>query len=472
MSFAQLKVAPRLVELLAHNGIKKPMPVQEQAIPALINGRDVIARAQTGTGKTLSFVIPLLQKVQPEQKYVQALVVAPTRELALQITNEIKKLLGDSGLKVLTVCGGRDFEEQKNKLAKNVQIMVGTPGRLLDHLRKGTTNLGGVRYFVLDEVDEMLEQGFGDEIGQLLELTPAEHQTMLCSATLSEEVRKLGKKITKNCALIDIEPKQATVESIEQICLKVSEAKKMTALETLIERFNPYLMLVFCHSKERAVEVADALGLRGYNVDVLHGDMSQTKRKTVMKNFRTAKLQILVASDIAARGLDVEGVTHVINYDIPHDASWYVHRIGRTGRAGKDGIAVTFYTEEEGRWLKNIESKLAITLERQNLAGDTVARRVKAATSKSRPATSKSSKAKTDKPKTGKAKTALGKSSKPKAAKPTRGKNAVGPNKRGTKFAEASRKTKPKGEKKNDAGTDERKRKTLRGKRAGQNRDR
>lgn len=372
--FTQLKVCDRTVELLKKAGINTPMPVQERAIPALYANKDVIARAQTGTGKTLAFVIPMMEKIDTEKSYVQALIIAPTRELAVQITNEITKLTGETGIKTLTVVGGRDFETQKNKLKNKVHIMVGTPGRLLDHIRKGNVALRGVEYLVLDEVDEMLEQGFGDEALEIIGMTNEKRQTMLCSATLDEEVKKLGQRITRNTMLIDIEPNKATVDKIEQICIKVSEEKKEEALEILIKRYNPYLMIVFCYSKERAIELFEKLDAKRYNVDVLHGGMSQAKRKTVMKSFRDAKLQILVASDIAARGLDVEGVTHVINYDIPHDGDWYVHRIGRTGRAGNDGMAITFYTAEDTRWLNNIENKLNVKLERQNIDGDVVSR--------------------------------------------------------------------------------------------------
>ena len=374
--FAGLKVCARTVDLLKKAGITKPMPVQEQVIPAIFAGKDVIARAQTGTGKTLAFLVPLMEKIDPEKKYVQALIIAPTRELAMQISVEAKKLVGDTGVKVLAVCGGRDLEQQKHKMQNITHILVGTPGRLLDHIRRGNTSLGGVNYLVLDEVDEMLEQGFIDEAAELIAMTNKERQTVLCSATLSEEVRKLGKKITRNCALIDINPEQATVAGIKQICIKTTEEYKQKALETLIQRYNPYLMIIFCFSKERAIELEEWLATKQYNVDVLHGEMSQAKRKTVMKAFRDAKLQLLVATDLAARGLDIEGVTHVINYDIPHDVDWYVHRIGRTGRAGKEGMAVTLYTADEIRWLKQIEEKLNIQMERQNLAGETVARRV------------------------------------------------------------------------------------------------
>ncbi|WP_415963632.1 DEAD/DEAH box helicase [Acidaminococcus fermentans] len=411
--FAQLKVDETMVEKLHRTGKDIPTPVQERAIPALLNGRDVIARAQTGVGKTLSFVIPLFDKVDPQKEFVQALILSPTRELAQQTAGEIRKLEGDTGIRTLTVSGGRDFEEEKRKIGHRAQVLVGTPGRLLDHLRKGNTSLGGVKYLVLDEVDEMLRQGFGEDIETLLSLMPQPHQTMMCSATLDEEVRKLGRQLTINPLVIDIAPKESTASTIHQICIKVSEDHKADALASLIRRYNPFLMLVFCCSKERAIALSDWLYGEGFNVDVLHGDMSQTKRRQVMENFRKARLQILVASDIAARGLDVEGITQVVNYDIPHDPDWYVHRIGRTGRAGSEGTAITFYTADETRWLQNLEKKLDITLERQNLAGETVRRTVKPVRPK-------------------------------KKRVPKRGKSAVGPNKRGTKYAEASRKQKRK----------------------------
>ena len=385
--FSALKVCAHTVEQLQKMGITRPMPVQEQAIPALFAGRDVIARAQTGTGKTLAFLVPLAEKVDADKPYAQALVITPTRELAQQIAVELKKILGESPIKVLAVTGGRDFEEQKYKLEGRSHVLIGTPGRLLDHIKKGNTDLGGVKYLVLDEVDEMLQQGFMDEAFDLIAMTAAEHQTMLCSATLNEEVRKLGRKLTKNCALIDIEPDKAIVDKIKQICLKTTDVYKNRAVAALIERLNPYLGIVFCMSKERTKELGDWLGMQGFNVDVLHGEMSPAKRKTVMKSFRDAKIQVLVASDLAARGLDVEGVTHVINYDIPHDVDWYVHRIGRTGRAGNDGVAITLYTPEEVKWLRNIETKLGVLMERQNLEGETVARRVStAAPKKKKPA--------------------------------------------------------------------------------------
>ena len=389
-SFKDMKVPENIIAALKNMGINKPMPVQAQAIPALYAGRDVIARAQTGTGKTLAFLVPLAQRIDVTKTYAQALIVTPTRELAQQIATEFKRLTGkESVIKVLAVTGGRDFDLQKHKLENVCHVLIGTPGRLLDHIRKGNVSLGGVDYFVLDEVDEMLKQGFIDDAAELLGMTSPQRQVMLCSATLSEEVRKLGRKITVNPVLIDINPNEATVDTIKQICIKTTDEYRDRAVAALIDRYNPYLMIVFCFSKERANALGDVLGGMGYNVDVLTGELSQAKRKTVMKKFRDAKLQILVASDIAARGLDIEGVTHVVNYDIPHDVDWYVHRIGRTGRAGNDGIAVTLYTADEVKWLRNIETKLNIRMEKQNLEGKVIARREPAPAPKKKPSAPK-----------------------------------------------------------------------------------
>ena len=388
--FEQFKILPEVRENLKKMGIKTPMPVQQQAIPALLKGRDVLARAQTGTGKTLAFLIPLAQKLDPAKSYVQALVITPTRELAQQTNEVMKQVLEGLEIKTLAVIGGRDFETQKNKLAGKAQVLIGTPGRLLDHIGKGNTDLGGVSFLVLDEVDEMLAQGFMDDALKLISMTNPGRQTMLCSATVSEEINKLGRSLTTNCQVIDIAPEETVVKAIKQICIKTTEEGKPETLMRLIDRLNPYLMLVFCISKERAKEVDEFLGEHGYNAAVLTGDMSAAKRKTVMKQFREAKLQILAASDIAARGLDVEGVTHVINYDVPHDASWYVHRVGRTGRAGKDGIAITLYTPEEVRWLHNVETKLGVTLEKQTADGRTIVRRTRIAAAKKQAAAPKS----------------------------------------------------------------------------------
>ena len=374
--FEQMSIRPVTLANLKKMGMKTPMPVQQQVIPAMLKGKDVIVRAQTGMGKTLAYLVPLVEKLDPQKNYVQAMVLTPTRELAQQVASELKKLLGENGSRVATIVGGSDFELQKHKLEGKAQVLIGTPGRVLDHLGRGSTDLGGVVYLVLDEVDEMLAKGFADDVMTLVGMVNEKHQTMLCSATLDEEVRKLGLTLTKNRSIIDLSSDNAVVEKIKQICIKTTEEGKLKALAALIDRLNPYLMIVFCISKERAREVNDYLCAQGYNSDALEGDMSAAKRKTVMKAFREAKLQILVASDLAARGLDVEGVTQVVNYDIPHNVDWYVHRVGRTGRAGRDGVALTFYTAEDLHWLHNIESKLNFKMERQTLAGKVVIRRI------------------------------------------------------------------------------------------------
>lgn len=429
--FKQIKVSEKVQDNLEKMGIEKPMPVQQQAIPALMAGRDVLARAQTGTGKTLAFLVPLVEKVDVEKNYVQALVITPTRELARQTETVIKELSEGFDISVLSVIGGRDFEQQKAKLDGKAQVLIGTPGRLLDHIRKGNTDLGGVEFFVIDEMDEMLAQGFMDDALELASMVNREHQTMLCSATVSQEIGQLGKKLTTNCKVIDINPEEKVASTIKQICIKTAEETKAAVLLQLVERFNPFLMLVFCISKERAKQLEEIMGAHGCNVGLLTGDMSAAKRKTVMRNFSQAKLQILVASDIAARGLDVEGVTHVVNYDVPTDADWYVHRVGRTGRAGNSGVAVTLYTPEEVQRLRHLEKKLNITLEKQRPDGKKVARRT------GRPGAGR--------PKRGKGKGKGGfKGGKPMGKK-TRGRNSVA-DKRNAPKTGSNRRQKPRGE--------------------------
>ena len=257
--FEQIKVMPAVRENLKKMGIRTPMPIQEQVIPALLAGRDVLARAQTGTGKTLAFLIPLAHKIDPEKKFVQALVITPTRELAQQTNEVMKQVLEGLDIKTLAVTGGRDFELQKHKLAGKAQVLIGTPGRLLDHIGKGNTDLGGVAYLVLDEVDEMLAQGFMDDAGKLIAMAHPQHQTMLCSATVSEEINKLGRSLTTNCQIVDVAKEETVVKTNRQICIKTTEEGKPETLMRLIDRLNTYLMLVFCISKERAKEVNDLL---------------------------------------------------------------------------------------------------------------------------------------------------------------------------------------------------------------------
>lgn len=351
----------------------RPTEIQARCIPLLLNGQDVIGRAQTGTGKTLAFVLPLLQKADPASQAVQALIVAPTRELALQITTEIKKMTAaKENLHVLAVYGGQDVEKQMAKLKGKVQIVVGTPGRLLDHLRRGTLSLSRLSMLVLDEADQMLHIGFLDEVEEIIRQTPSSRQTMLFSATMPQQVQELALHYMRNPETVRVQENQVTVEQTKQIAVETTDRGKLAALRQLIDRYRPYLAVVFCRTKRRVSKLNQELQEAGYDSDELHGDLSQAKREQVMKRFREAKLQVLIATDVAARGLDVEGVTHVFNYDIPLDTESYIHRIGRTGRAGGEGLAVTLVTPRDRNELAKIEQGIHRTLQRQTADGDTL----------------------------------------------------------------------------------------------------
>jgi ATP-dependent RNA helicase DeaD len=361
--FSMLGIRREIQECLKENGIVEPTPVQEQAIPALMAGKDVLAQAQTGTGKTLAFVLPVLEKVNPKKTWVQALIITPTRELALQITTEVKKLATRLDVQVLDVYGGTDVERQIKKLQGSTQIIIGTPGRLLDHVRRKSIVLSGVSMVVLDEADQMLHMGFLTDVEEIIQQTADKRQTMLFSATMPQPIRALAKQYMSSPLGIYIQSERVTLDEIHQVVVAVpNDEVKQDKLCSMIEAYRPYLAIVFCHSKQRAIALNEILLQRGCLSDELHGDMSQSKREQVMKRFREAKLQVLVATDIAARGLDVEGVTHVFNYDIPHDADSYIHRIGRTGRAGETGQAITFFTPGERRYLSLIEKGIGVSL--------------------------------------------------------------------------------------------------------------
>lgn len=373
--FVELGISEDFDSVLRSMGVKYPVAVQSAAIGKLVKGQDVLVSSRTGTGKTLAFALPAVQKVDIGKPYVQVLVVTPTRELAMQVSDVLKKLAQVKNVKVLTVLGGRDFFDQKAKLENAPQIIVGTPGRVLDHVRRASTNLSGVNFLVLDEVDEMLQRGFLEDIAELSELISGKHQTFVCSATLPDEVVQLSKQIMHAPKLIDISKDVLDTKNIRHICVKVSAEKKNWALLQILKRINPYLAIVFCSSKESAVQTEEWLSQEGVLTDVLQGDMSQSKRIQVMKKFRKADIQVLVATDLAARGLDVEGVNLVINFELPKDAQQYVHRVGRTGRAGDKGEAILIYTPEEERRIKAIEDKLEFTFKKQNVAGEELATR-------------------------------------------------------------------------------------------------
>jgi ATP-dependent RNA helicase DeaD len=366
--FLSLGISETIVDKLRGHGIAKPTPIQEQAIPFVMSGNDIIAQAQTGTGKTFAFILPILEKVTHDADHVQALIVTPTRELALQITDEIEKLIVDiDGVDVLAVYGGQDVDKQLKKLKRGMQIVVGTPGRLLDHIRRETIRLSEISYLVLDEADQMLHIGFLNEVEDIIRETPASRQTMLFSATMPPEIRKLAKKHMREPEYIQVEKTQGPAENVKQIAIHTTDRAKQATLIQLVETYRPYLAVIFCRTKRRVSKLFDVLKANGFSCDELHGDLSQAKRERVMKRFRDAEVQLLIATDVAARGLDVEGVTHVFNYDIPQDAESYVHRIGRTGRAGMTGLAITFYSSEDRPLLDLIEQELNITIPKQNI---------------------------------------------------------------------------------------------------------
>jgi ATP-dependent RNA helicase DeaD len=369
--FLTLGIRTEINSTLTSNGLIEPTPIQERTIPILLTGKDIIAQAQTGTGKTLAFVLPILERVDPNKENVQALIITPTRELALQITAEVKKLTAHlEEVNVLAVYGGQDVEQQMKKLRGAIHIVIGTPGRLLDHLRRGTIQLSDVSMLVLDEADQMLHMGFLAEVEDIIQETSSNRQTMLFSATMPQEIRSLANRFMRKPEDIRVRSTRITVEDIRQIVVETTDRAKQAALRSMINEYRPFLAIIFCRTKRRAKTLNEALKEHGYECDELHGDLSQAKREQVMKRFREAKMQLLVATDVAARGLDVEGVTHVFNYDIPHDVESYIHRIGRTGRAGGKGLAITLVAPKDRMYLEMIEKGINLSLERYTMEGN------------------------------------------------------------------------------------------------------
>lgn len=366
--FKSLGIEPKYTEALKEQSISEPTPIQVETIPVLLNGEDVIGQAQTGTGKTMAFLLPMLAKIDKEKESIQSLIVTPTRELAIQVTAELNQLLAASkeDINVLAVYGGQDVEKQIKRLTnKAVHIVIGTPGRILDHVRRGTVDFSEVSFLVLDEADQMLHIGFFDEVEAIIRETPYTRQTALFSATMSKDIRKIGKRYMNNPHNVQIREKEKIVEEIQQEVIETTDRQKLDALSQTIHDVQPFLGIIFCRTKRRVSKLHMDLKARGFLVDELHGDLSQAKREAVMKKFRDAKIQLLIATDVAARGLDVEGVTHVFNYDIPEDVESYIHRIGRTGRAGNDGLAITFAALKDKQALEMIEKGIERSLPRR-----------------------------------------------------------------------------------------------------------
>lgn len=354
--FTQLNLLPQLVQAVGERGYLAPTPIQSAVIPAMLAGQDVIGQAQTGTGKTAAFALPLLQKLEANQPFVQALVLAPTRELALQVADAISAYGQFSGVRVLAVYGGQAYGPQIGRLKRGVDVVVGTPGRLLDLMRKDVLKIENIRTLVLDEADEMLSMGFIEDIEAILAATPPERQTALFSATMPPEIRRLADRYMRHPQAITIQREQVTLATTEQRYYLVNENDKLAALTRLFEVEEISSALIFVRTRVGTGDLANELTVRGFPAEALNGDLNQETRERTLGRFRQNQIKVLVATDVAARGLDIEDISHVFNFDLPDDPEIYVHRIGRTGRAGKTGIAISLVTPFEKRRLRLIES--------------------------------------------------------------------------------------------------------------------
>lgn len=367
-TFNQLELAEPLLKALDEVGYETPSPIQAETIPLLLEGRDVLGQAQTGTGKTAAFALPLISNIDLKQKEPSVLVLAPTRELAIQVAEAFQKYAKHmKGFHVLPIYGGSDYGGQIRALKRGVHVVVGTPGRVMDHMRKGTLKLENLSALVLDEADEMLRMGFIDDVEWILEQTPDKRQIALFSATMPSQIRRIATKYLNNPEQVTIKNVTATAETIRQRFWPVSGVHKLDALTRILEAETFDAMIIFVRTKNSTAELADKLEARGYAAAALNGDIAQNQRERTVDNLKKGKLDIIVATDVAARGLDVQRISHVVNYDIPHDTEAYIHRIGRTGRAGREGDAILFVAPREKRMLSSIERATKKTIERMEI---------------------------------------------------------------------------------------------------------
>jgi ATP-dependent RNA helicase DeaD len=365
IQFSDFHLSREIGKAIEDMGFEEPTPIQALAIPLIQAGRDVTAQAQTGTGKTAAFGIPIIEKVDASHRTIQAIVLCPTRELAIQIAEEFSELLAHlPRISVLPVYGGQPIDRQLRALHTGVNIVIGTPGRVMDHLRRRTLSLDEVSTVVLDEADQMLDMGFRDDIELILKKIPQKRQTLLFSATLPQPIIDISKRFQNKPEFVRVEYAELTVPQIEQSYIEVKEREKLDVLCRLIDIADPHLSIIFCNTKRRAEELAGKVKARGYRAEELHGDMKQSQRDRVMNGFRKGSIEILIATDVAARGIDVEDVDMVINFDVPQDVEYYVHRIGRTGRAGKSGRAVTFVAPKDFTKLREIQHYAKIQIPR------------------------------------------------------------------------------------------------------------
>ncbi|MGE6625903.1 degradosome RNA helicase CshA [Bacillus pumilus] len=364
ITFQDFQLSESLMKAINRMGFEEATPIQAETIPLGLQNKDVIGQAQTGTGKTAAFGIPLVEKIDPASPNIQAIIIAPTRELAIQVSEELYKIGQDKRARVLPIYGGQDIGRQIRSLKKNPHIIVGTPGRLLDHINRRTMRLQNVETVVLDEADEMLNMGFIEDIESILSNVPSEHQTLLFSATMPAPIKRIAERFMTNPEHVKVKAKEMTVSNIQQFYLDIHERKKFDTLTRLLDIQSPELSIVFGRTKRRVDELTEALNLRGYTAEGIHGDLTQAKRMVALRKFKEGSIDVLVATDVAARGLDISGVTHVYNFDVPQDPESYVHRIGRTGRAGRTGMAVTFITPREKDMLRAIEQTTNRKMER------------------------------------------------------------------------------------------------------------
>ncbi len=363
--FSELGLSAEILKAIDKLGFEQAAPIQAESIPPLLQGSDVVGQSQTGSGKTAAFAIPAIEKTDPTQRAVQVLILCPTRELAVQVSEEVHKLaLFKRGINALPIYGGQSYERQFYGLKQGAQIVIGTPGRLMDHMRRGTLRLETVKMVILDEVDVMLNMGFRDDIELILQATPKERQTVFFSATIPKPIQQLIEKYSRNPKQIRIEQKALTVPTVEQVYYEVDRRYKIDLLTRLIDIYDLKLGIIFCNTKRMVDDLVDHLEAAGYMADRLHGDMNQAQRDRVMNKFRKSGLEFLVATDIAARGIDVDDVQVVFNYDLPYDVEDYVHRIGRTGRAGRSGRAISFVAGREVFQIYNIERYTKMKIQR------------------------------------------------------------------------------------------------------------
>lgn len=368
IKFSSFNCSEAILKAVKDMGFEEATPIQAQSIPFILEGKDVIGQAQTGTGKTASFGIPLLEKIDPRNKQPQALVLCPTRELAIQVSEEIGRL-GKyiRGIKSVPIYGGQPIDRQIRVLRSGAQIVIGTPGRVIDHLNRGTLKLHDIQFLVLDEADEMLNMGFVEDIEEILKTVPEARQTVLFSATMPKAILDITNRYQKNPELVKVVHKELTSTNVEQYYLEVHSRDRVEVLSRLLDMYQPKLSLAFCNTKKKVDEVTAQLQTRGFSCDKIHGDMKQQQRDAVMERFRSGAIELLIATDVAARGLDITGVESVFNVDVPQDEEYYVHRIGRTGRAGKDGMSFTFVSGKEFLLMKDVMRYTAKKIQRHEI---------------------------------------------------------------------------------------------------------